>query len=100
MSLSGVYIGIHSLSLSALSKSTLECSLVKECTEVSGAPSSGGFVHHLCMILQMHCAVQGHVAPGMRARYQLTVRMVAKMLAMEVLLEVAARRESLQPVSG
>ena len=39
LSLSGVCIGIHSLSLSALSKSTLECSLMKECTEVSGAPA-------------------------------------------------------------
>ena len=57
-------------------------------------------MHHHSMVLQMHCAVQDHVALGMEARNWLTIRMVAEMLTMEVLLEVAARRESLQPVSG
>ena len=49
------------------------------------------------MILQMHCAGQDHVALGVGTRDLLTVRMVAEMLAAEVLLEVAARREGLQP---
>ena len=52
------------------------------------------------MILQMHYAVQDHVAPGMGTHDWLTVRMVAKMLMMEVLLEVAASRESLQVITG
>ncbi len=51
------------------------------------------------MILQMHCAVQGSIAPGMGTYDRLTVRMVAEMLAMEVLFEVAATRESLQAIS-
>ena len=62
--------------------------------------SSAGFVHQLSMILQKHCAVQDHVAPGMGARDWLTVWMVAEMLAMEVLFEVAASRESLQAIGG
>ena len=57
-------------------------------------------MHHLSMILQMHYAVQDHVAPGMGTRDWLTVRMVAKMLTMEVLLKVAASRESLQVITG
>ncbi len=57
--------------------------------------SRARFVHHLSMVLQMRCAVQYHVAPGMGARDWLTVGMVAEMLAMEVLLEVAASRKSL-----
>ena len=52
------------------------------------------------MILQMYYAVQDHVAPGMGIHDWLTVRMMAKMLAMEVLLEVAASRESLQVITG
>ena len=48
----------------------------------------------------MHYAVQDHVALGMGTHDWLTVRMVAKMLAMEVLLEVAASRESLQAITG
>ncbi|KAI4089535.1 MAG: hypothetical protein L6R37_008028, partial [Teloschistes peruensis] len=52
------------------------------------------------MTLQMHCAVQDHVAPGIGARDRLTVGMVAEMLAMKMLLEVAASRECLQAISG
>ena len=48
----------------------------------------------------MHFASQFDVAPGMGARDWLTVWMVAEMLAMEVLLEVAASRECLQAISG
>lgn len=48
------------------------------------------------MILQIHCAVEDHVAPGVGARNRLTVRMMAEMLAMEILLEIAVTRESLQ----
>ena len=59
-----------------------------------------GFVHHLSMILQMHCAVQDHIAPGMGARDWLTVWMVAEMLAMDVLLKVASSCESLLAISG
>ena len=47
------------------------------------------------MILQIHCAVQHHIAPGMGTRDWLTGRMVAEMLAVEVLLEVATSRECL-----
>ena len=48
------------------------------------------------MILQIHCAVEDHVAPGVGARNRLTVWMMAEMLAIEVLLEIAATPESLQ----
>lgn len=48
----------------------------------------------------MRYAFEDHVAPGMGSGDWLTVWMVAEMLAMEVFLEVAARRKSLQPVSG
>lgn len=51
------------------------------------------------MVLQVHCAVQDHVAPGVWARDRLTVGMVAEVLAMEVLFEVAATCESLQAIS-
>ena len=51
------------------------------------------------MILQKHCTVQDHVAPRMGARDWLTIRMVAEMLAMEVLFEVAASRESFQAIT-
>ena len=57
-------------------------------------------MHHRSMILQILYAVQDHAAPGMGTHDKLTVRMVAKMLAMEVLLEVAASRESLQAITG
>ena len=57
-------------------------------------------MHHLSIILQMHCALQDHVASGIRARDRLTVGIVAEMLAMEVLLKVAASRECLQAISG
>ena len=50
------------------------------------------------MILQVHCAVQGSVATGMRTRNRLVVRMVAEVLALEVLLEIAATSESLQAI--
>ena len=50
------------------------------------------------MILQVHCAVQGNVATGMRTCNRLMVWMVAEVLAMEVLLEVAATSESLQAI--
>ena len=49
---------------------------------------------------QMHCPIQDQVASGMGTGNRLTVRMVAKMLAMEVLLEVAARRGGLQLIKG
>ncbi len=54
-------------------------------------------MHHLSMILQIHYAFEDHVASGVGTRDRLTVWMVAEMLAMEVLLQVAARRERLQP---
>ena len=47
------------------------------------------------MVLQLHFARQFDVAPGMGARDWLTVWIVAEMLAMEVLPEVATSRESL-----
>ena len=50
------------------------------------------------MILQVHCVVQGNVATGMRTRNRLMVRIVAEVLAMEVLLKVAATSESLQAI--
>lgn len=50
------------------------------------------------MILQVHYAVQGNVATGMRTGNRLMDRMVAEVLAMEVLLEVAATSESLQAI--
>ena len=52
-------------------------------------------MHHLSMILQMHSAVQDHVAPGMGAHNWPTIRMVAEMLTTEVLLEVAATQINL-----
>lgn len=61
-----------------------------------------GQVGVLCttsMVLQVHFACQGHVAPGMVTHDRLTVRMVAEMLAMEVLFEVATTRKSLQAIS-
>jgi len=51
------------------------------------------------VLWQLHCVVQDRVALGMRARDRLTFRMVAKMLAMEVSLEVTARRKGLQSIS-
>lgn len=57
-------------------------------------------MHHLSMILQMHYAVQDHVASRMGTHDWLTVRMVAKMLMMKVLLKIAASRESLQIITG
>ena len=65
-------------------------------SETKEAGSSGCLMYHFRMVLQMLCAIQADVAPRMGARDRLTVRMVAKMLAMEMLLEVAARRECLQ----
>jgi len=56
-------------------------------------------VHHFCMILEVHFSCQGNVAPGIGACYRLTVRMVAEMLAMEVLFEVAVTGESPQAFS-
>ena len=56
---------------------------------------------HLCrMVLQMHFARQCDVGPWMGARDWMIVKMVAEMLAMEVLLEVAGSRESLQAITG
>jgi len=52
-------------------------------------------VHHFCMVLQMHFIVQGHVVPGMGTYDRLTVQIVAEVLAMEVLFEVATTGESL-----
>lgn len=57
--------------------------------------SRGGLVHHFCMVLQMHFIVQGHVVPGMGTYDRLTVQIVAEVLAMEVLFEVATTGESL-----
>ena len=51
------------------------------------------------MVLQMRFASQFDVAPGMGARGWLIFWMVAEMLAMEVLFEVAASRESLQAIT-
>ncbi len=51
------------------------------------------------MILQVHYAFQGSFAPGMRTRNRLMVRMVAEMLTMEMLLQVAAAGKSLQAIS-
>ena len=50
-------------------------------------------MHQLCMTLQMHCASQFDVAPRMRARDRLPVRVMAKVFTMEVLLQVAVARE-------
>jgi len=61
--------------------------------------SRGGFVHYICMILQVHFSCQGSFAPGMRTRNRLMVRMVAEMLTMEMLLQVAAAGESFQAIS-
>lgn len=47
----------------------------------------------------MHFASQCNVAPGMEACDGLTFWMVAEMLAMEVLFEVAASRESFQAIT-
>ena len=52
------------------------------------------------MILQIYCALQGHVVSGIGARDRLIVGMVAEMLAMEMLLKVAASREYLWAISG
>ena len=52
------------------------------------------------MILQMYGAIQDNVAPGMGTCDCPTGRMVAEMLAMEVLLEVASRCESFQSISS
>jgi len=62
--------------------------------------SNAGFVHHLSMILQMHCAVQDHLAPEVGARDWLALFIVGEMLMIEVLLKVAATRESLQAING
>ncbi len=68
-------------------------------SEMKVAGSSGGFVHYLSMILQIHYAFEDYVAPGVGARNRLTVWMMTEMLAVEVLLEVAATRERLQSLS-
>jgi len=52
-------------------------------------------VHHFCMILQVHFLCQGSFALGMGTCDGLMVRMVAEVLTMEMLLQVAATRESL-----
>ncbi len=59
-------------------------------SETKEAESSGCLMYHFRVVLQMLCAIQADVAPRMGARDRLTVRMVAKMLAIEMLLEVAA----------
>ncbi len=56
-------------------------------------------MNHFGMVLQMPCAIQGNVAPGMRTRNRLMVRMVAEVLTMEMLLQIAATGESLQAIS-
>jgi hypothetical protein len=61
--------------------------------------SRGGFVHHFCMILQMHFAVQGYVASGMRTHDRLIVQMMTEMLSMKVFFEVAAIGESPQAIN-
>lgn len=47
----------------------------------------------------MRFASQGNVAPGIGIHDRLTIRMVAEMLAMEVLLKVAATSESPQAIN-
>ena len=47
----------------------------------------------------MHFASQFDITPGMGARDGLTFWMVAEMLAMGVLFEVAANRESFQAIT-
>ena len=41
------------------------------------------------MILEMHFMFKGNITLGMRTHNQLMVRMMMKMLAMKVLLEIA-----------
>ena len=54
---------------------------------------SGCFMYYFCMILQMHCASQIHVALRMRACDRLTFWMVAEVFTMEVLFQVAVTVE-------
>jgi len=61
--------------------------------------SRGGFVHHVCMVLQMHFVCQDSFTLGMGTCDRLTVQMVAEMLAMEVLFEVVTTGESFQAIS-
>ena len=45
-------------------------------------------MYHLSMVLHMHYAVQDHVTPEVGIHNWLIVRMVAKLLTMEVLRDV------------
>lgn len=56
-------------------------------------------MHDFGMILQMHCAVQGTVALGKGTRGGLTAQMVAEMLAVERLFEIAMTGKNLQAIS-
>ncbi len=57
-------------------------------------------MHQVCVVLQMYRASQIDVAPRMRARDPLTGRVMAKVFAMKVLLQVAAAMEGLQAGLG
>ncbi len=53
-------------------------------------------MHQFRMILQVYFAFQGSFAPRMRAYDRLPVRMMAKVLPIEVLFQVAVAVEGLQ----
>ncbi len=56
-------------------------------------------MHHFGIVLQIHFAVEGSVAPGIGVYDRLIIRMVAEILAIEVHFEVAATSESFQASS-
>ena len=58
--------------------------------------SRTGFVYNFRVILQVHIACQDYIALGMGTCDRLVVWMMAEMLAVKVLFEVAATGEGFQ----
>lgn len=60
--------------------------------------SSGGFMRHFCMVLQMTFIVQIDVTSWMRIGDRLPIQMMAEVASVKVSLQIAMTREGLQSV--
>jgi len=56
------------------------------------------FVHHFCIILQMHFVVQDYVTLEIRIHDRLIVQIIAKILFIKVFFEIVAIDESSQAI--
>lgn len=72
------------------------CYLYQDHSETKGGRIKWKSYVPLGMILQMHCAVESSVAPRMGTCNRLTIRMVVKVLTLEVLFQRSAAGERLQ----